>query len=170
MTVAVRRGLDRTLEITLAILMAGMVLNVLWQIATRFVLGDPSSVTEELARFALVWLGILGAAYGFGKRVHLAVDVLGLWFVGRPDGAHAAQRALDVVIHICVAIFATSILIVGGARLVELTLRLDQTSAALGIPLGFVYSVLPLSGAVTLLYTALDLLELRSDRESVEGR
>ena len=51
---------DRALERALAVLMAAMVLAVLWQVATRYLLRDPSSLTEELARFGLMWLGLLG--------------------------------------------------------------------------------------------------------------
>ena len=56
--------------------MAIMVIAVLWQVFTRFVLGSPASGTDELVRFALLWLSLLGASYGFGRRAHLAIDLL----------------------------------------------------------------------------------------------
>jgi TRAP-type C4-dicarboxylate transport system permease small subunit len=52
-----------------------MVLNVAWQVLTRFVLQNPSSYTEELARYLLIWLGLLGAGYCVGQRSHLAIDI-----------------------------------------------------------------------------------------------
>jgi len=132
---------DRTLEVTLAVVMAAMVLAVLWQVATRYLLRDPSSVTEELARFALVWLGLLGASYGFGQRAHLAIELI------------PRTRVLELVVAACVAAFAILILAVGGLRLVSATLALGQTSAALQIERGYVYLALPLSGALVLFYT-----------------
>jgi TRAP-type C4-dicarboxylate transport system permease small subunit len=160
----VRRVLDRLLEAVLAFLMAGMVLNVLWQICTRFLLGDPSSFTEELARFALIWLGMLGASYGFGKRLHLAVDLLGGWLGNHRVRIRRLGFALELVTHFCIAVFAVSILVVGGSRLVALTLHLGQASAALAIPLGAVYAVLPISGCIVLIYTGLALLEVFAER------
>ncbi len=150
-----RAAVDRALEALLALLMASLVGSVLWQVFTRFALADPSSGTEELARFALIWLGLLGAAYAFGRRLHLSVDLLGAALGARPGG----RAALDLLLHLCVAAFAAAILVGGGSLLVDLTLRLQQRSAALGIPLGAVYLALPLSGLLMLLYAALGVGE-----------
>jgi TRAP-type C4-dicarboxylate transport system permease small subunit len=54
--------------------------------------------------------------------------------------------------RVVVATFALLVLVVGGGALVRLTLDLEQTSAALRVPLGWVYAVLPLSGTLLLLY------------------
>jgi TRAP-type C4-dicarboxylate transport system permease small subunit len=51
-----------------------------------------------------------------------------------------------------VAVFALGVLVVGGARLVALSLELGQRSPALGLPLGWVYAVLPVSGALVLFH------------------
>jgi TRAP-type mannitol/chloroaromatic compound transport system permease small subunit len=68
--------LDRSIQVIIAVLMGVMVLNVTWQVFSRYVLGDPSSFTDELARYSMIWLGLLGAAYVSGKQGHLAIDVL----------------------------------------------------------------------------------------------
>ena len=146
-----RERVDRALETALALLMAAMVANVLWQVATRFALGDPSSVTEEIARFALVWLGLLGAAYGFGRRAHLAVDLLPSRVAG------AAARRLAIAVQLCVALFAGLVLVGGGGRLVALGFSLGQTSAALGLPLGAVYLALPAAGVLVLFYAVAEI-------------
>ena len=156
-----RGGLDRALEALLAILMAGMVLAVLWQVFARFVLRAPSSVTEELVRFGLIWLGLLGASYGFGKRSHLAIDLLAR-SLGRRQ-----RVGLALALELLVAAFAFLVLILGGGRLVELTLAMGQSSAALQIERGYVYLALPLSGVFILFYTALASMEnLQRLRES----
>lgn len=142
MTLAgLKQLVDRTLEVTLAAVMAAMVLAVLWQVATRYLLRDPSSVTEELARFGLMWLGLLGASYGFGQRAHLAIELI------------PRTRLLELIVAASVAAFAILVLVVGGLRLVYATLALGQTSAALQIERGYVYLALPLSGALILFYT-----------------
>ena len=71
-----KKMIDKRLELALIILMGVNVLNVLWQVFTRFVLRDPSSFTEELARYLLIWVGLLGASYAAGKKMHLAIDVV----------------------------------------------------------------------------------------------
>ncbi|NOR54155.1 MAG: TRAP transporter small permease subunit [Candidatus Aminicenantes bacterium] len=71
-----KKRVDKILEWILIALMAANVLNVLWQVFTRFVLKNPSSFTEELARYLLIWVGLLGASYVAGQKMHLAIPVL----------------------------------------------------------------------------------------------
>jgi TRAP-type C4-dicarboxylate transport system permease small subunit len=131
--------------------MGASVINVLWQVLTRFVLGSPSSYTEELARYLLIWIGLLGAAFAGGRHLHLAIDLLPTRFVGR------RHTIVVVVINFCIGAFAVGVLVIGGIRLVALTLSLGQTSAALGIPIGYVYLALPLSGLMMTWYVVRDL-------------
>ena len=102
---------DRALEILLATLMAAMVVAVLWQVFTRFVLRNPSSVTEELMRFGLIWLGLFGAAYGFGKRYHLTIDQLA------QRSSEKGKMVLDLLTHLTIILFAFWIFVIGGFRL-----------------------------------------------------
>lgn len=139
--------LDRGMETVLVALMGAAVINVLWQVFSRYVLGAPSSFTQEIARFLLIWVGVLGAAYGVGRHDHLALELLPNRLEGR------AQAGLRILIQACILIFAGGVLMVGGARLVYVQLTLGQTSASLDIPIGYVYLVLPLSGAVMGFYT-----------------
>lgn len=145
---ALRRGLDRTLEAALFVSLSAMTLAVLWQVASRFLLGDPSSITEELARYLMMWVGLLGATYAIGQGLHPSVGSVHLWLARVVPFARSARHAPRLL----VAVFGALVLLVGGSELVRLTFELRQTSAALQLPLGWVYSVLPLSGVLLLLY------------------
>jgi TRAP-type C4-dicarboxylate transport system permease small subunit len=68
----VRRMLDNLLEPALIIIISVLVVAVLWQVFSRYVLQAPSTVTDELARFLLIWLTLLGAAWVVGQKGHLA--------------------------------------------------------------------------------------------------
>jgi TRAP-type C4-dicarboxylate transport system permease small subunit len=156
-------ALDHVLGGAVALLMGLLVLDVLWQVFTRFILQSPSQFTDELARYLLIWVGLLGAAYALGQRLHLAIDLLPNQLTGR------GRHMLGLVIEAAVLTFAVAVMIVGGIRLVGLTLLLRQTSAAMQIPLGYVYLVLPLSGAIIAFYTLIFIHEhlhaLRGDPE-----
>lgn len=54
--------LNKILSSVLAFMVAAMVVVCCWQVITRFVLGNPSKYTEEILRFALIWLTMLGCA------------------------------------------------------------------------------------------------------------
>ncbi|MCB0836985.1 MAG: TRAP transporter small permease [Bacteroidetes bacterium] len=128
-----------------------MVINVLWQVFSRYILKSPSSWTDELARFLLIWLGLLGAAYATGKKMHLAIDLLPMSLEGKK-----ADR-LNVVIQIIVLLFALFAMVLGGMRLVYITLILEQTSAAMSVPLWIVYLVIPISGILIVYYSILNM-------------
>ena len=141
-----RRLVDKSLGWALVFLMGAAVLNVLWQVFTRYVLASPSSFTEELARFLLIWIAFLGATLGVGKRLHLAIDLLPSSLEGR--SRHLTAVAIDG----CVLCFAFFVLVLGGAHLVRLQWMLGQTSAALDLPMGYVYGVVPFSGVLISVY------------------
>jgi TRAP-type C4-dicarboxylate transport system permease small subunit len=147
--------LERALGWFLVVIMGVSVVNVLWQVFTRFALASPSSYTEELARYLLIWIGLVGAGYASAKRLHLAIDLLPRRISGGRSG-----RALAVIIELCVITFAGVVLLGGGLRLVHITLRLGQTSAALGIPMGWVYAAVPVSGALIVWFSARRLREV----------
>lgn len=154
---AARAALDRVLQLALAALMLFMVGVVLWQVFTRFVLRAPASGTEELVRFALLWLSLLGASYGFGQNAHLAIDLL-------PSALGSRGRSVHrLLVLSVVGLFATSILVVGGGRLVQLTLALGQASASLSVERGYVYLVLPFSGLIIVFYALEESLGIRRE-------
>lgn len=138
---------DRVLAWLLIALMAANVLNVLWQVFTRFVMKSPSSYTEELARFLLIWVGLLGASYASGRKMHLAIDVVLTSMRGRKrDWAEALIQAF-------IFLFALFVMVIGGVRLVIVTLTLNQVSAALQMKLGYVYLAIPISGLLIMYYS-----------------
>jgi len=132
----------------LVVLMSVMVVDVTWQVASRFIFRAPSSFTEEVAGFLLIWIGLLGAAYGFRTRAHLGIDLL----VSRLGGGWRIGAEMSA--HILVLLFALTTMVGGGIKLVQLAFRLEQISAAMGIRMGWVYLALPLSGVLVILFSA----------------
>jgi TRAP-type C4-dicarboxylate transport system permease small subunit len=146
-----RKTIDLLTSRLLMLLVALMVLNVLWQVASRYLTKTPSSFTDELAGFLLIWVGMLGAAYATGQRMHLAIDLL------PRRSSPARQRGFNLVVNLLVCLFALAVMVVGGARLVFITLTLNQVSSALGLPLGYVYAIVPVSGLLIAYYSILNL-------------
>jgi len=138
--------LDRILESTLFLLMVLICVSVLWGVFTRYALGSQASWSEELARFLLIWIGLLGTAWAAGQRMHLAITLLPEYLQGQQ------QVYLLRFIDLLVLLFAAAVLLVGGGRLVYLTNILGQSSPAMGIPMEAVYLVLPLSGLIIIYY------------------
>lgn len=138
---AVRNTLVRGLELTLIGGFSGLTLDVLWGVFSRYALAAQSRWTEELAIYLLMWISLLGAALAYAERGHLGVD----YFVSKMDPE--AQRFARAFAECMVAAFSAFVLLYGGSQLVLRTLESGQSSAALGLPMGWVYLSVPVSGA-----------------------
>lgn len=158
--------LSTVLEKILMFAMAAIVVTVTWQVFSRFIIQSPSSFTEELSRFLLIWIGVLGSAYAYNTKAHLGLDL----FVEKM--VPAKQAKVRILIEVLVMIFAGGVMVYGGALLVAMTVELKQTSAALGLNMGIIYSAVPISGALILLF-CLDninqLLKSATDETTVKG-
>lgn len=147
-----RKTVDKYLGLFLALLMAIMTIDVLWGVFTRYALSNQASWSEELARFLLIWIGILGAAYVSGQNNHLAIDLIS------DKLSPSNKKRLITGIRLLIIAFAFCILVIGGFRLLYLTQTLGQKSPALQVPMYIVYAVLPLSGLLIVYYKVNDFL------------
>ena len=147
-----RQRLDKVLGRALVSIMTIMVINVIWQVFSRYVLGAPSSFTDELARFLMIWIGVLGAAYVAGRDGHVSIDVLAR------RGSLKNQKRLKQIVRMAIVLFCLLAMVIGGLRLVYITYVLDQYSPALGLPLALVYLVIPISGLLIIYYKISDML------------
>lgn len=152
--------LRRMIDLTLGSLCCGLVLILVavlvWQVVSRYALNAPSSVTEEILRYGVIWMSLLGAAYATGRGGHMSVDML------RDRLSPRGRLLLDAVVALAFMAFAGIVLIWGGMK--GVTIAASQTSAVMRIPMSWVYLALPVSGAVMILYAALNLADLARGR------
>ena len=164
--VTCRLWLVKFLEWAVMLITGFLVLDVVWQVATRFILRDPSKWTEELARMILIWVSLMGAALAFERKGHLGVD----YFVGKLNPT--ARTVSEIVAYLLVTAFSASVLVYGGGMLVQQTLSAGQASPALAIEWGHVYLALPISGFFIVLFSMevviKDCLELAGKKTGEE--
>jgi TRAP-type C4-dicarboxylate transport system permease small subunit len=157
-----RAKVDKILEVFLVVLTTTLVLDVVWQVASRYIFSNPSSFTDELAVFLLIWVGLAGAAYVKGKNEHLAIDIL-------PDKLQPKNKnRLLVFINFLIIVFSITIMVIGGAWLVYTRFKMGQVSSALQVPLGLVYSIVPISGLLMIYYSLDDILNLISANKKIK--
>ncbi|MFN3759196.1 MAG: TRAP transporter small permease [Algoriphagus aquaeductus] len=154
-----KETLDKSISLLIAVLMGMMVLNVTWQVFSRYVMGDPSSFTDELSRYSMIWLGLAGAAYVSGKNGHLAIDILPEKLKGKK------LLLLQLFIHSMVIFFGGVIMVWGGGNLVYITQILQQKSATLQIPLSWIYGIVPISGILVVYYHVFHIVQLFKNQE-----
>ena len=149
---------NRILEQVLVAIFGLLVLDVLFQVFSRYILGTSFTCTEEFSRFSLIWRTILGAAYLNGKREHLSMDFLYQKFSG-PN-----KRKASILIELLIFLFALIVMVIGGFNLVYTTLHLEQLSGTLRIPLGYVYAIMPFSGLLIMCYSIYHISSIYSNK------
>ena len=151
-----RKFLDLLIYRICSVILILMVLDVTWQVTSRYILNNPASFTDEGARFLMVWLGVLGGALLFGRNGHLAVTFV------TDKLNQASQKTLNIIIYSVIAIFAIFAMIYGGYNLCIRTML--QPSPAINIPMGYVYSIIPIGGFIILIYIVLNIVDILKGR------
>lgn len=157
-----RKALDRTIGAICTSLMVLLVICVTWQVFSRFILSKPSTFTDELARFSMIWTALLGTAYCVGTRQHLAIDLFTSHLSGRKKFFN------QIYVNICILAFSAFVMVFGGLKLLIKVHESEQLSPAMQVPMSIIYSVLPLCGVIISLYCLLHMRQALRDLVSLE--
>jgi len=149
---------NKFLEWFLVTIFAFLVLDVLFQVFSRYILGTSFTWTEEFARFSLIWMTIVGAAYLNAKREHLSMDFLYQKF------SASNKKKASILIEVLIFLFAAIVMVIGGFNLVYTTLHLEQLSGTLRIPLGYVYAILPTSGLLIMCFSIYHISKIYTNK------
>ena len=156
----IRKGMNTIVSTICIVLFAVMVVVGTYQIITRFIFNNPSTVSEELLTYTFAWMAIFSSAYVFGKRDHMRMTFIA-------DKLPKEQRKiLEIVIELLVIAFAVIVLIYGGFTIMGLTMT--QKTASLGVMMGVVYAVVPICGILIAIYGVLNVIDLCAGYENTE--
>lgn len=128
------------LQILLALLFGLLLLDVLWGVFSRYILGTQARWSEEVAIHLLIWVSVFGAALTYRMHGHLGFD----YVVKKFDPA--AQRWAFRFVQLVVLSFISYVFLSGGMDLVLTSLGRGQVTPALGWQTGWLYMALPASG------------------------
>jgi TRAP-type C4-dicarboxylate transport system permease small subunit len=123
----------------LGFLLSLMTIVVFLQVIFRYILDQPLSWSEEMARYLFVWLSILGAALGVQKKGHFGLDFFQRMMPERLKGV------LGQVIQ-WLMIMVTLIILYQGIILVRMTR--PQESPAMALSMAWAYSALPVGAGL----------------------
>ena len=129
-----------------------MLILIFLQVVSRYFFGHTFEWSEELARFLFVWVVFLGSALIMGESGHLAVQILPNKFKGTGLGF-----VIEILINFCSYAF-TLLLLVQGAKMTSV--MTFQTAPGLGISMSIVYSIIPISASLMMLYLFKDTVRI----------
>ena len=134
-----------------------MTLLTCWQVFTRYILGRPSSWSEELVSYLFAWMALFGASLVVGERGHMNIPLL------VEKSTPNVRKGLSILAEMIAALFAGIILVFGGIQITDLAMA--QMTSALGVPVGLFYIVLPLSGILNIVYCILNIVQVMTTAE-----
>ena len=146
--VAILAAFNRTAAAVLLALLTGV---VTLQVFTRFVLHAPVIWSEEAARFLFFWVVLLGAAMSVKDRRHFVIDVT----AGRAPGGGTLRFLFDIVPDVCVLTFSL-LLLAEGIGYTQVGLFRTGTNSQ--VNMAIVYAAIPVFAALSLVYSAANLL------------
>ena len=156
----IRKAMNTVVSTICIVLFAVMVVVGTYQIITRFVFNNPSTISEELLTYTFAWMAIFSSAYVFGKRDHMRMTFIA-------DKLPKEQRKiLEIVIELLIIAFAVIVLIYGGFTIMGLTMT--QKTASLGVMMGVIYAVVPICGILIAIYGVLNVIDLCAGYENTE--
>jgi TRAP-type C4-dicarboxylate transport system permease small subunit len=124
------------------VMLAVMTLAVFFQVVMRYVFRIGLEGLDEVPRYLFVWLVMIGAAAAMHRGEHTALDYF-------RDRLSPRGRALVLAVTngvgmlLFLSLIKTSFVLVPNSQL--------QSSAGLGLPLGYVYAAVPVGSALILL-------------------
>ena len=156
----VEKALDLTMRTIMSAVMLVLVIFGTYQIFTRWILNDPSTFTEELLRYLLIWAGMIGAAYCFFHDTHIKLTLLTSKMHGLP------LTIVNVFSEIIVVAFVVFVYIWGGGQMA--VKNATQLTAVLRIPMSLIYGCLPLTGVMVILSKILRYISLYLNRKEAK--
>ena len=149
------RAVDTVFEAFCILCLVATLLIVLWQVFSREVLSNSPSWSEESARILLVWIGFLGATVGFREGAHIAVTFL----VDRFPAT--LQSVIARVVQVLLLGFGLFLVVQGSQFVVDAQ---AATLPGTGLPRSVLYLMMPVAGAMLILYTVLQVFGVNTQR------
>ncbi|MGD0266859.1 MAG: TRAP transporter small permease [Candidatus Methylomirabilota bacterium] len=128
-----------------------MMLSLMWQVFTRFVIKIPSIWTEEIARYSFIYMAMLGAAVGVKRSKHFGMTM----FSDKLTGT-ARRFYQKYVVNGIILACSVFILIYGWDFAIKY--GLTRVSPTFLVPMMWAFLCMPLSAVLMILFALYNIL------------
>jgi len=156
---ALRKILNSIMAVLSGVSFAAMVILVVWQVVTRYILKNPSPWTEELVSYLFAWMALFGASLTVSERGHMNIPVV------IDKMSPGVKKAAALFAEAVIFAFSAVVLVWGGFSISNLAM--GQMTSALGVPIGVFYFALPISGILNMIFAAINIYDISKGNISV---
>jgi len=143
--------IDKLVNLLSVIFMSSLVFITFFQVINRYILKYPICWTEEIARFLLVWVTLIGAALCTREDSHIQIDLLYLKFNPK------IQQIISLIINLIFLTFAIFIIYQGIAILQFIKF---QKAESVQISMIWVYIAGPIGFLIIIFYLVLRIIKI----------
>ncbi|MDY3007190.1 TRAP transporter small permease [Anaerococcus sp. AGMB00486] len=147
-----RKFLDNVMRILSAITLAVMLVLVLWQVFTRYILNNSATWTEELTAYLFAWSTLFGASLVVGERGHMNIPVV------MDRRSPHTQKIVGIFAEVIIFLFSAIILVYGGYSITKLAM--GQMTSSLSVPIGIFYIPIFVTGVINMIYAILNIKDI----------
>ncbi|WP_447927303.1 TRAP transporter small permease [Vreelandella sp. EE27] len=138
--------LARFCEVSAAVIFIIVCLLNFGQVFSRYILGSSFGWAEEIMRYSMPWIMMLGGTAAIYRGEHMAVDAVPDMFSGR------LQHIVRSLLYGVAMIFCMLLVLYGWPAALANT---RQSAAASGLPMVVPYMALPIGGALMIVQITL---------------
>ena len=149
------RAILLLLDAVLGLLLAAMALMVFVNVVMRYTMNSGLPLSDELSRFAFVWLTFIGAVVVHHHRQHMGMETVVAQF--GPRGRRVLMGLSDLLILGC-----AGVLMHGTCR--QLPINASMSAPVSGLSMAWVYGIGLFTGAGIILITLERLFRLLTGR------
>lgn len=157
-----RNALNQILNVLTGVSFLVMVAITTWQVVARYILGSPSTWSEELVSYMFAWASLFGACLVTGERGHMNIPIL---VEKLPE---KGQKIMAVLGELIALAFSIIILLIGGTQITKLAM--GQLTSSLGVVVGVFYFALPVSGVLNSVYCILNIVDIFKNGLPAQGQ
>ena len=157
--------MDKILSAVCALLLLFMTALATYQVASRYIFKNPSTMSEDLLSYSFVWVSLLGTALVFGQKDHMSLTLFSDKFTGK------GKLALSVFTELLIISTAVVVFLFGGR--IFMGVGALQMSPTLNIQMNWVYVILPVTGVLIIIYNIINIIHsiqeyTLSDKEELQ--
>jgi len=144
-------AINTFMEYTMGILFLSLVCITFQEVLRRYLFNDPTHWASELSRFLLIWMTFTGACIVTRLVTHLTMGFTIHRFVNQSTSRFikifiAAAAAISMIV---LTYYSGKVTLLAGYRPAPMT----------GIPMYYVWSALPINGAIMSLYMIAEMVK-----------
>ncbi len=142
--------LDKFTLITASILLVIIAVIVNWGVFCRYVLFAPLPWSEQIPKYAMIWMGFLGASVGISRNRHIGFDIL---VVRLPS----VIRKLIIIAGRILILFFLSMMTIYGVTF-AFAVGFSSNAPMLPIPMFYLFLAVPVGGVFMILQATIKLV------------